>query len=211
MSDGDAVDVIMTTEGSTDVIAAVRDSPARLGATSDIAGVATNLFFLDFPFTDPRATISDHVETVAAVEPALTVAPDIEKGRTLAEVTRIGDRLLEHADDVIVVPKSVRPGEVPDRFRIGVTVASFGSSAPWGLFEYVGTGPVHVLGGPPGNQLEVANTLPVASLDTSTLGMRARFGTWDRDDGAIDSPDPSWDFRRRLEYALTEYHAAWNS
>ena len=65
MSGRDGVDVIMTTEGSTDVIAAVRASPARLGATSDIAGVATDLFFLDFPFTDPRATIDSHVDAAA--------------------------------------------------------------------------------------------------------------------------------------------------
>jgi len=200
----------MTTEGGRDTVRAIRDSPAKLGIRSNIAGRVVGAAFLDFPFTDPSATFSDHLTVVEAVEPELTVAPDVERGRTLDEVVRMADELAQHADDVIVVPKTVRPRAVPDRFRVGVPVAKFGSSAPWGLFEYTGTGPVHVLGGPPSDQLEVGHTLPVASVDTSTLGQRARFGSWDRDRGAIDSPDGSWGYRRRLEHALTEYWHAWN-
>jgi len=199
-----AVDVYMTTEGSTDTTAAIRASKARLGIRSDIAGRATGAEFIDFPFTDPRATFSSHLEIVKAVRPALAVAPDVEKGRSLDEAVAMGDELLLYADDVIVVPKTVRPGEIPSRFRVGVPTAKFGTSAPWGLFEYVGTGPVHVLGGPPGDQLEVGKTLPVASVDTSTLSQRARFGTYDRDRGAINSPNPEWDYRKRLEHALNE-------
>lgn len=204
------VDVYMTTEGSSDTTAAIRASKAKLGIRSDIAGRATGAEFIDFPFTNPQATFRSHLRVVQAVQPELTVAPDVEKGRTLDEAVEMGDELLQYADDVIIVPKTVRPGEVPDRFRVGVPTAKFGTSAPWGLFEYLDTGPVHVLGGPPGDQLEVGKTLPVASVDTSTLSQRARFGTYDRDRGAVDSPNPSWDYRQRLEYALNEYWAAWN-
>ena len=204
------VDVYTTTEGGQQTTAAIRRSKAKLGVASDHAGVATGAEFVDFPFTNPRATFRDHERVVAAIEPELTVAPDIEKGRTLDEAVAMGDRLLEHADTVILVPKTVRPKAIPDRFRVGVPVAKFGSSAPWGLFEYLDTGPVHVLGGPPGDQLEVGQTLPVASVDTATLSQRANFGTWDRTEGAIDSPDPEWDRGDRLEHALNEYWHAWN-
>jgi len=109
---------------------------------------------------------------------------------------------------VIVVPKTVRPERVPDRFRVGVPLANYGSGAPWLLSDYRDCGGVHLLGGPPKRQLRAREYLPVASVDTATLGQRCRFGLWD--DGATDAPD-GWDYRRRLRESLDNYVAAWNT
>lgn len=204
-------DVYMTVDGrSRDTTLAIRDSKALFGVESTknyLRNLATPEF-VDFPFTDPDATFADHLAVVRAVEPMLTVAPDIEKGRTLEQVTRQADRLLQYADAVIVVPKDVHPTTVPDRFRVGVTAQDkFGTNAPWSTWAYTNAQPVHILGGPPGRQLEIGKHLRVASVDTSTLNQRARYGMWDG--GAVDAPD-RWDYRRRLKESLDNYHDAWN-
>lgn len=201
-------DVYMTGRQSKDVTRAIAASRVRLGAESSNGwrdGYTPQ--FVDFPFTDPDATFADHLDVVRETRPALTVAPDVEKGRSLETVVAKADRLLNYADAVIVVPKDVHPSAVPSRFRVGVTVGDFGSMAPWSLWEYRDCGPIHILGGTPSRQFEVGECLPVASLDTATLGQRARFGMWDGE--PCHAPD-DWDFRRRLRESLDNYFDAWN-
>lgn len=199
----------MTVQGrSQDTTKAIDESMARLGVESSnewVDGYTPK--FIDFPFTDPDATFKDHLTVVRETSPALTVAPDIEKGRTLDEVIRKADKLLEYSDAVIVVPKDVHPSTVPNRFRVGVTAADFGSSAPWTVWDYRDCAPVHILGGGPSRQLEIGHYLTVASVDTATLGKACRFGYWDG--VSSDAPD-EWDYRRRLRESLNNYYDAWN-
>lgn len=198
----------MTVEGrSRDTTAAIAQSRARLGAESSkdwLEGYVPQ--FIDFPFTDPDATFADHLTVVKATCPTLTVAPDIEKGRTLAEVVDMADRLLEYSQSVIVVPKSVHPSAVPDRFRVGVPLADFGTGAPWAAWDYQDCGPVHLLGGGPARQLTTGASLPVASVDTATLGKTSRFGYWD---GTTEDAPDEWDYKRRLLESLNNYADAW--
>lgn len=200
--------VYMTVDGrQRDTTHAIDSSRAILGAASSkdwLDGFTPD--FLDFPFTDPDATFTDHLEVVREVRPALTVAPDIEKGRTLSEVVNMGDELLQYSDSVIVVPKTVHPSEVPDRFRVGVPLADFGSSAPWAAWDYQDCGPVHLLGGGPARQLTTGGCIPVASVDTATLGKVSRYGVWNGK--CIDAPD-EWDYRRRLAESLDNYADVW--
>jgi hypothetical protein len=201
--------VYMTVQGrSRDTTRAIAASRARFGVESSkdwLEGYGPQ--FLDFPFTDPDATFADHLTVCRETCPPLTVAPDVERGRTLATVTRKADRLAEYARTVVVVPKDCHPSDVPDRFRVGVTAANFGSNAPWNVWDYRNCGPVHILGGPPARQLEIGKHLPVASVDTATLGQRCRFGMWDGQ--AIDAPD-GLDYRERLEQSLNNYVNVWN-
>lgn len=199
----------MTVQGrSRDTTRAIAASRTRLGVESSndwIDGYGPQ--FIDFPFTDPNADFQDHLRVVRETCPALTVAPDVERGRSLADVIDKADRLAQYSQGVIVVPKDCHPSEIPDRFRVGVTAADFGSSAPWSLWDYRGCGPVHILGGGPSRQLEIGHHLPVASVDTATLGKCCRFGWWDG--VSKDAPD-GLDYRERLEASLNNYHAAWN-
>lgn len=202
--------VYMTVQGrSQDTTEAIVESDCYLGVESSndwLDGYTPE--FLDFPFTDPDAGFAEHLGLVKAVEPTLTVAPDIEKGRTLASVTAQADRLSQHADSVVVVPKAVHPSEVPERFRVGVPLADYGSDAPWGLWDYQSCHELHLLGGGPTRQMEVGLHLSaVESVDTATLGKYARFGYWDG--GDRDAPD-GWGYKRRLRESLDNYAAYWH-
>jgi len=197
-------DLYMTVQGrSQDTTEAIVESSAKLGVAADKDWIQKyEPKFVDFPFTNPDATFDDHLEVVREVEPELTVAPDIEKGRDVDEVLRQADMLADYADDVIIVPKDCHPSVVPSRFRIGVPLATFGSDAPWTAWDYRGCGEVHILGGSPRHQLEIARHLPVASCDTATLGKRCRFGMWDG--VSCDAPGGG-DYRRRLKESLDNY------
>jgi hypothetical protein len=202
--------VYMTVTGrSQDTTDAIVQSGAYLGVESSndwVAGYTPQ--FIDFPFTDPDATFGAHLDTVRSVAPRLAIAPDIEAGRDPAAVYEQADRLRQYADAVVVVPKTVHPSEVPDRFRVGVPLADYGSGAPWTVIDYADCSSAHLLGGGPSRQLRVRDHLPtrIASVDTATLGKRCRFGYWDG--GPVDAPD-EWDYRRRLREALDNYAAEW--
>lgn len=200
----------MTVSGrSKDTTKAIADSKALLGVESlNKWRKEYTPKFVDFPFTKPGATFEDHLDVVRSVKPKLTVAPDIEKGRDPEEVYAQADKLNRHADAVVVVPKEVPPEHVPDRFRVGLPAADYGSDAPWLLWQYRAAEPVHVLGGGPATQLQVAEYVEVASVDTATLGKAARFG-WYKDGYRDDAPD-RWDYKTRLEYSLTNYVRQWS-
>lgn len=199
-------ELYMTAKGrGVDVTEAITESDALLGAPSSsdwLDGYTPK--FLDYPFTEPDISFSDHLRVVRRVEPRLAVAPDIEKGRTLDEAVEAGDELLKHADDVILVPKSVHPDRVPDRFRVGMSVGDFGSCASWSVWRYRDCDSVHILGGSPNEQLTICNHLNnVESVDTATLGQRCRFGIWDGK--CVDDPPEEWDYKRRLYESLNNY------
>jgi hypothetical protein len=197
-------DLYMTVQGrSQDTTEAIADSEARLGVASDkdwLEGYEPK--FVDFPFTNPDASFDGHLEVVREVEPELTVAPDIEKGREVDDVLHKAQLLADYADDVVVVPKDCHPSVVPDRYRVGLPLGNFGSGAPWTVWDYRDCREVHVLGGSPRHQLEATRCLRVVSCDTATLGKRARFGMWDG--VSCDAPD-AWDYRRRLKESLDNY------
>lgn len=204
-------DVYMTTEGGKDTTLAVRESPVSLGVRTgyephDDEGV----HFLDFPFTDPDATFVDHLAECIRWEPEVAVAPDIEKGRELGDVIDKADMLAEYADTVVIVPKSIHPDRVPDRFRVGFPASDYGSGHPWSVWDFSGCDSVHILGGGYSRQLKYQDYLAVESVDTATLGKRCRFGTFHVRRGSVNDVPDGWDYRRRLRYALHHYHMAWN-
>jgi len=203
-------DVYMTVQGrSQDTTHAIANSAARLGVESSHDWLQDYTpRFIDFPFTNPDATFRDHLRVVEQTQPEIAVAPDIEKGRTLAEVVAKADRLLQYSRSVIVVPKAVHPSRVPDRFRVGVPLADYGSGAPWSAWDYRDCSELHLLGGGPARQLKTAECLSnVESVDTATLGKTCRFGMWDGK--SIDAPE-GWEYRRRLRESLDNYARVWS-
>lgn len=199
----------MTIAGRGDTAKAIKDSSAQMGIESSKTWPFDHSpHFLDFPFTDENATFADHLSQARKTQPELTVAPDVEAGRDLDAVVEMGDELLEHASNVIIVPKECHPTDIPDRFRVGLTIGSFGSMAPWGIFEYVECDSIHLLGGSPSEQLSViSHGLAIDSVDSYTLGVRAQYGMWDG--VAKDAPD-EWHYKKRLEESLTNYVQAVN-
>jgi hypothetical protein len=161
---------------------------------------------IDFPFSTDEAGVEELLAAVREHEPQLAVAPDVEHDWSLPDVVAVADDLREYAETVVIVPKDCHPTDIPDRFRVGLTAGSFGSMAPWGVWEYRDVGPVHVLGGSPSEQLAVGQHVQVASLDSFTIGQRAQFGMWD--DGAKDAPD-EMDYYDRLIASLNNYVTEW--
>jgi len=202
------VEVYMTVNGGTETAETIRRSAGRVGVeSSNTWPLSTPPQFVDFPFTDPNAGFDEHLASVKRWKPKLTVAPDVEHGRSLSQVVDMADRLAEHAEAVIIVPKECHPTDIPNRHRVGLTVGSFGSMSPWGLWQYRDAGPVHILGGTPTEQLAVGwHGIDVASVDSFTLGMRARFGLWD---GGAKDADENMDYYDRLETSLNNYVQAW--
>lgn len=201
------VAVIMTITGDGDTASAIGDSKAHIGIESSKTWpYESNPYFVDFPFTDESATFADHLAKVRRLQPEVTVAPDVERGRELTDVVDRADELLTSAENVIIVPKNCHPTEIPDRFRVGLTVGSFGSMAPWGLWDYTECDSIHILGGTPTQQMTVLDHgLNIDSMDSYTLGVRAQYGMWDG--VAKDAPD-GWDYEKRLKESLDNYVAA---
>lgn len=166
------VDVIVTVIGGAAAAHAIQDGGGLVGTRSSAeppAGV--DIEFVDWPFLEEDITVQEHVDVVAALRPKYAVAPDVQAGRPLEAVVDVGDELLEHAEIVIVVPKEVRAGAVPERFRLGLPFrdnfeTDLGANT---FFDFQGR-PVHVLGGNPTDQFRVADRfeLDVRSVDSPT-------------------------------------------
>jgi len=193
----------MTIQNDGLVAEAIEQTPAEIGFTSDLNNIQRIPHFLDYPFTKPDITFKDHLAAAKRLNPKIAVAPDIEKGLSLEEGIYQADLLLDHAEVVVVVPKSVHPTKVPDRFRVGLTMANFGSNAPWLLWDYRNCQSIHVLGGSPDRQmLAITHGLQVDSLDGFSLGVQAQFGMWDNK--CTDAPN-GWDYQRRLIESIKNY------
>jgi ribosomal protein S18 acetylase RimI-like enzyme len=198
----------MTVKGGADLANAVNESAGFAGTESSHEWpVLYSAEFVDYPFTNPEATFDDHVSVVKEHQPRLTVAPDVENGRALADVVAMADELGKYAETVIIVPKECHPSEIPDRHRVGLTVGTFGSMAPWSVWEYRDCGEVHILGGTPNQQLALQGMVDVSSMDSFTLGKRAQYGVWDG--VAIDAPE-GMDYYGRLTYSIDNYVKAWS-
>lgn len=166
-------------------------TPIVVGATSEFE--IPDAEFIDFPFTVEGVTYADHLDRVRAVEPTYAVAPDIEPGDDVETRLAQAAELNEYAETVIIVPKAIHPTDVPTEYRVGIPMqASFGSGAPWSVWEYRDCGPVHLLGGPPAALAATAEYVSVGSLDTNTLHLGARFGdVWN---------GSKWEYRDDLSF-----------
>lgn len=194
---------IMTVQNDGDVAAAIADTPAEMGYVSSLRNISKTPFFLDYPFTDPNSTFDDHLAAAKRLNPKLAVAPDIEKSVSLSDGLYQAELLSDHAETVIVVPKSVHPSKIPQKFRVGLTMANFGSSAPWTLWDYRDCKSIHILGGPPHRQMvALEHGLSVDSMDSFTLGIQAMYGVWD---GKKKDAPSDWDYRRRVTESILNY------
>lgn len=192
------VDVAATIEGSKTSVSrlGIPDSHALTGVVSDTYGTDlpnVGIDFVDYPFKNPRPKPKRHRRVVKQARPKLAVAPDVSRQWPLDRVIDYADGLNQYADTVIVVPKGIDPRRVPDRFRVGIpfqtawseeavtvqdliqtTVTRDGPAT-----QYADAGPVHLLGGNPDDQLEVArrSEIEVASVDGNNVlayAMRGR-------------------------------------
>jgi len=194
---------IMTIQNDGDVATAIEKTPAKIGFTSAHSNISRIPYFLDYPFTKSNFTFDEHLTAAKRLKPKIVVAPDVEKGLSLDDAIHQADLLSDHSETVIMVPKSVHPTDIPNRFRVGLTMANFGSSSPWLLWDYKECKSIHILGGSPARQLIAFDYgLRIDSLDSFGLGIEAMFGIWDNK--STDAPD-DWDYQKRLIQSINNF------
>jgi hypothetical protein len=151
-----------------------------------------------------------HLAATRSTRPLATVARDIEDATQLPEICEQADRLAEYADSVILVPKDRTLGPriddlIPQRFLLGYSVPT----------RYGGTRiaarhfrrPVHLLGGRPEIQRQLAEIMPVQSLDCNRFTLDASFG--DYFDGQIFRPHPLGGYDTCIRDSIRNITALW--
>lgn len=133
-----------------------------------------------------------HLIAVKKTKPLFTVARDIERIRDLELIMEQATILKQFAKYVIIVPKDKR---IQDKLR-EITRKGFilGYSVPT---KYGKTaidisyfrGPVHLLGGRPDVQRELANSLDVISVDCNRFTIDAAFGDYFNGSSFIRHPE----------------------
>lgn len=228
------VDTITTVNGGVKPSSAVATSDALLGYESGNSRPPADLAveFVDYPFSkggDPDERFAQHLEAVRREVPRYAVAPDVDHADNLDAAIEQADQLAEYAAVVIMVPKGVHPSDIPARFRVGLPLAdwdartdaldlgSFGDvEAPklWQWTDYADVGDVHLLGGSPTIQREVAKYgVDVRSVDGSGAFMAAEKGSvWAPSLSRHWHPAHNQDMGLydRLAATLDNIHAAWN-
>lgn len=221
------VDIYTTVIGGAESSEAVEKSAGKLGFESAQTRPPGRfeIELVDFPFTDPEATFEDHLAVVADEQPEVAVAPDVDQSRDPETVYDQADRLAEHADAVVIVPKAIHPSEIPDRFRVGVPLANWekrGAEDPTDWVdptgqpqfhqwtEYQDAEEVHLLGGSPTVQLEASKYhLSVASVDGSSIFQAAAFGdVWTSEGWQSAHPDVN-DYYQLVRKSLDNMAVAW--
>ena len=167
------------------------------------------LGFLDINWQDYR--FKAHLTAAKATFPELTVAQDVEDVRQLPMVLEQAEELLEYADQVIVVPKDPELADklldkIPGKFILGYSVPTRygGTSISSDAF---GNRAVHLLGGRPDHQRQLAEHLNVISLDMNRFTLDAAYG--DYFDGETFRPHPIGGYQRCIEASLENINALW--
>jgi len=172
---------------------------------------ADRLGFLDINWKDYN--YEKHLEAAKATCPRLTVAQDVVDIDNLRVIIQQAWELLEYSDNVIVVPKDPKLTEsfdryIPADFVIGYSVPTKYGGTAIPVNSFVGRS-VHLLGGRPDRQRQLADHLKVVSIDTNRFTLDASFG--DYFDGDTFRPHPRGGYERCLEASLQNINALWHN
>lgn len=183
-----SVDVIVTVNGGRETANSVLRGGGMVGMES--AGTRPPSYvpinFVDWPFTKPEIPFEErwkaHLDMVRKECPRYAVAPDVD-GVSLRRVLDYADELSRYAETVIVVPKDVRPSEIPDEYRVGMPCQERFGKPPWKWTDYQSCKSVHLLGGSPSKHQEIKkHYVNVRSIDTASIIKAAGFGkVWSED------------------------------
>ena len=154
----------------------------------------------------------NHLEAVKATRPIMTVAKDIENRNELQRVLEEANTLSLYSKMVVVVPKdpalaSDMEDLIPKHFIFGYSVPSRygGTKIPPKYFKR----PVHLLGGRPDAQRQLADKMNVISFDCNRFTLDAVYG--DFFDGEIFRPHPKGGYYRCLHDSVKNITALWKS
>ena len=122
-----------------------------------------------------------HLAAARSTRPLCTVAQDVVRRRDLPRIIDQAFDLAQYADEVIIVPKDVCLAReldtaIPEDFVLGYSVPStYGGTriAPHHFHRAV-----HLLGGRPDIQRNLAEVMPVISFDCNRFTLDAAFGKY---------------------------------
>jgi len=153
-----------------------------------------------------------HLEAVKQVRPKLTIAQDVLSQEDLPKIVDQAFELLEFSDDVAIVPKDVAlsvhmEASIPKEFIFAYSVPSRygGTLIKPNFFKR----DVHLLGGRPDIQREIANKLKVVSMDCNRFTYDAKFG--DYFEGNSFRPHPTGGYINCLEDSFKNINALWGN
>lgn len=171
------VDVIATVTGGgaagDQTARAIRRGGGLVGIESTVTppeGIPVE--FLDWPFLQEHATVEDHLAAARELKPKYAVAPDVQDDRSLDEALDIAGGLARHAKFVIVIPKTVAVERVPSHYIAGVPFRNeWDTDTGVNDFSDFSGRPVHILGGNPTEQIELADRFQyrVTSVDSPNV------------------------------------------
>jgi hypothetical protein len=153
-----------------------------------------------------------HYQAVKLLKPKYTVAKDWEKANELKSLLKQANTLARHSELVIIVPKVNNLKKkmlklIPEDFMLGYSVPTkYGGTDI--ETKYFGGRPVHLLGGRPEKQRELAKELNVRSIDCNRFTLDARYG--DYFTGKTFKPHPEGGYKRCLEDSIKNINEIWN-
>jgi hypothetical protein len=152
-----------------------------------------------------------HLEAASSTKPYLSIARDVESIFQLDKILGEAEELQKHALLVAIVPKDPymtgRLEElIPKNYILAYSVPTRYGGTPIPTSSF--TRSVHLLGGRPDVQRQVAQEMNVISLDCNRFTYDAKFG--DYFDGEIFRPHPQGGYRTCLEDSIKNINLLWN-
>ena len=138
-----------------------------------------NIIFIDIEWKN--YCFEKHLDAVKKIHPKMTVARDIENIDDLTAILAEAEILEKHCDFVIIVPKDIKLIDklelIPEKYILGYSVPSkYGKTEiPPEKFK---NRKVHLLGGRPDVQRQLANVMNVISIDCTRFTLDAQFGDY---------------------------------
>jgi hypothetical protein len=181
---------------------------ARYTNLRDIRNAPT-VGFLDIDWKNYN--FERHLNAAILCRPDITVAQDVFEIEKLPQIIEQANILMKYSQRVIIVPKDIRLANnleriIPADFIIGYSVPTRygGTEIPLSSF---GRREVHLLGGRPDRQRQLANNLNVVSIDTNRFTLDASFG--DYFNGIRFVKHPIGGYERCLEDSLQNTNRIW--
>lgn len=122
-----------------------------------------------------------HLDAVKQIRPNMTVARDIENIDELPDILKEAEQLNKYCNSVILVPKDRRLIDnfhlLPDEYVLGYSVPTKYGKTEIPRDNFKGR-KVHLLGGRPDIQRQIAEELNVVSIDCNRFTLDAKFGDY---------------------------------
>ena len=182
---------------------------ARYTNLRDVAHVPfSQVGFLDIDWKN--YSFDAHLAAAIKVRPYVTVARDIECISQLDSILIEAGKLSQYCERIILVPKDMRLEErmhyyVPNEFILGYSVPTRygGTKISPKAFQWS----VHLLGGRPDMQRNLANEMPVVSMDCNRFTFDAQFG--DYFTGKSFKPHPTGGYENCLNDSISNINGLW--